>query len=240
MKTKHLLKVLALFVIFAIVSCKNDVEKDKKLTSGILTENMDTLVNPGNNFTRYVNGTWIKNTHIPADKSSYGIGYILHEESEDNIKKIIEGSSSGEFPKGSDEQKVGDLYQSYMDMEKRNELGISPLEDEFLKIEKVKNYDELAAYFAYANKYGYSMPLKMLVYQDLKNPSIYTVYTMQSGLGLPDREYYLKKDDRSKEIRTKYVAFIELQTGDIIVRATIPAALNRNSKGNICIPGTPS
>lgn len=209
MKTKHLLKALVLFVVFANVSCKNDIEKDKKLTSGILTENMDTLVNPGDNFTRYVNGTWVKNTEIPADKSSYGIGYILHEESEDNVKRIIEESSSGEFPEGSDEQKVGDLYRSYMDMKKRNELGISPLEHEFLKIEKIKNYDELAIYFAYANKYGYSMPIKMLVYQDLKNPSIYTVYTMQSGLGLPDREYYLKKDDRSKEIRTKYIEHIE-------------------------------
>lgn len=211
MKAKFAIKILSLFVALVSISCKSDSKEEKEivLTSGVLGEYMDTSVKPGDNFTAFVNGTWMKDTEIPSDKSSYGIGYILHEESEDNVKKIIEGSADGELEKGTDEQKVQDLYKSYIDLETRNQLGVSPLQPEFDKVDSIKNYDDLASYFAYANKYGISVPLTLFVYQDLKNPTIYTVYTYQGGLGLPDREYYLKDDDRSKEIRAKYVEHIK-------------------------------
>ncbi|MGJ8738655.1 M13 family metallopeptidase [Zobellia laminariae] len=211
MKAKFVIKILSLFVALVSISCKSDSKEEKEivLTSGVLGEYMDTSVKPGDNFTAFVNGTWMKDTEIPSDKSSYGIGYILHEESEDNVKKIIEGSADGELEKGTDEQKVQDLYKSYIDLETRNQLGVSPLQPEFDKVDSINNYDDLASYFAYANKYGISVPLTLFVYQDLKNPTIYTVYTYQGGLGLPDREYYLKDDDRSKEIRAKYVEHIK-------------------------------
>lgn len=207
----RILSVTGVAALFLAIGCKSEVNEapEKELTSGILKEYMDTSVEPGNDFTGYVNGTWVKNTEIPADKSSYGVGYIVHEESEENVKKIIEESASGDFEKGSDEQKVGDLFQSYMNMEKRNELGVTPLKAEFDKVDAIGTYDELATYFAYANKYGINAPLSLFVYQDLKDPTIYTVYTWQAGLGLPDREYYLKDDERSKEIQTKYVEHIE-------------------------------
>ncbi len=203
--TAHVL----LFSLLAITACNQESKEVKELTSGILTENMDTSVNPGDDFTAYVNGTWVKNTEIPDDKASYGIGYILYEESEDNVKKIIEESASGDFAVGSDEQKVGDLYKSYMDLDKRNEIGVAPLASEFDKIDAISSYDDLATYFAYANKYGINVPLGMFVWQDFKNPTIYTVYTWQSGLGLPDRDYYLNEDDRSVEIRAKYLEHME-------------------------------
>lgn len=211
MNKSRLLKIGALSAILVVAACKSETKEtpEKELTSGVLTEYMDTSVNPGDDFTAYVNGTWVKNTEIPADKSSYGVGYIVHEESEDNVRKIIEESASGDFEQGSDEQKVGDMYQSYVDMETRNELGVAPLKPEFNKIDAIKSYEELATYFAYANKYGINVPLGLIIYQDFKDPTIYTVYTWQGGLGLPDREYYLKDDDRSKEIRSKYVAHIE-------------------------------
>ncbi len=91
--TKHVL----FFTLLAIVACKQEVKEEKPLTSGILTEYMDTTVNPGDNFTQYVNGTWVKNTPIPDDKASYGVAYIIYEESEDNVKKIIEESAAGDF-----------------------------------------------------------------------------------------------------------------------------------------------
>ncbi|WP_350287205.1 M13-type metalloendopeptidase [uncultured Croceitalea sp.] len=210
MKTANIFKTTALATLVLGFSCKEKANEapEKELTSGILKEYMDTSVNPGDNFTAYVNGSWVKKTQIPADKSSYGVGFIVHEESEENVKKIIEESASGDFEKGSDEQKVGDLYQSYMDMDTRNEKGVAPLKEELEKIEALKNHDDLASYFAYANKYGINVPLALFVYQDFKNPDVYTVYTWQSGLGLPDRDYYLKEDDRSKEIQTKYQAHI--------------------------------
>ncbi len=193
----------------AVVSCTSEKKEEKELTSGILTQYMDTTVNPGDNFTAYVNGTWVRNTPIPDDKSSYGVGYIVYEESEENVKKIIEESSEGDFEEGSDEQKVGDLYTSYVNFEKRNEIGVAPLKPEFEKIDALADYDDLATYFAYANKMGINIPLGLFIYQDFKDPTIYTVYTWQSGLGLPDREYYLKDDPRSQEIRTKYVEHVE-------------------------------
>ena len=197
---------LLLLTAFAFVACKDEVKKEAEpeLISGVITANMDTSVNPGDNFTAYVNGTWMKNTEIPADKSSYGVGYMVHEESEDNVKKIIEAAAAGTNAEGSDEQKVGDLYGSFMNMDKRNEIGMIPLQAEFAKIDEIASYDDLATYFGYANKYGYSVPMSLFFYQDFKNPEIYTTYLMQSGLGLPDREYYLKTDERSKEIQLKY------------------------------------
>ncbi|MGS0523861.1 hypothetical protein ACU8V7_00390 [Zobellia nedashkovskayae] len=117
MKAKFVIKILSLFVALVSISCKNDSKEEKEivLTSGVLGEYMDTSVKPGDNFTAFVNGTWIKNTEIPLDKSSYGIGNILHEESEDNVKEIIEESADGELEKGTDEQKVQDLYKSYIE-----------------------------------------------------------------------------------------------------------------------------
>ena len=196
--------ILLLAVIISITGCDTGSEKQKQLTSGILFENMDTTVRPGDNFQRYINGQWIRSTEIPADKSSYGVAYIVHEEAEENVKNIIEESSSGNFPEGSDEQKVGGLFNSFMNTALRNERGVNPLKEELAKVDAIKNYDDLAGYFAYANKYNYNTPFGLFVYQDFKNPTVYTIYIWQSGLGLPDREYYLKTDDRSKEIRTKY------------------------------------
>lgn len=197
----------SLLLIVLLASCQPGV--NKKLESGVLLDNMDSSVKPGDNFYSYVNGTWVKNTVIPPDKSSYNVFLILHEEAENNIKNIIEESASGEFEAGTDEQKVGDLYHSFMDLEKRNEIGIVPLQAEFEKIDAIANYDELSVYFAYADKYGYSVPMGLFVYQDLKNPTVYTVYIAQSGLGLPDREYYIKEDERSGEIRASYVSHME-------------------------------
>lgn len=202
MKTGY--HILLLFIIASVSGCKTDQEENSSLTSGIILQNMDTTRVPGDNFMDYVNGQWIKTTPIPADKSSYGIGTIVHEEAEENVKTIIEQSSTGNFTEGSDEQKVGGLYNSFMNVALRNERGVNPLKAEFDRIDNLKNDDDLAVYFAYANKYDYNTPLGLFVYQDFKNPTVYTIYIAQNGLGLPDKEYYLKSDARSQEIRTKY------------------------------------
>ncbi len=205
------IKIAPLAAILLMTSCKTDSKKEitQELTSGVLTQNMDTLVKPGNDFDAYVNGNWVKHTEIPADKSSYGAAYMLFEEAEENVKKIIEESASGAFEKGSEEQKVGDLYESFMDMETRNAIGATPLMAEFSKIDALENYDDLATYFAYAIKNGISVPINFFINPDFKDPTIYAVFTVQSGLGLPDRDYYLKTDARSEEIKAKYLEHLE-------------------------------
>ena len=184
-----------------------DVEVEKH--SGLLLENMNRDIRPGDDFNAYVNGTWIDTNEIPADRASNSVGLIVHEEATANVKTIIEEAANGDFAKGSDEQKVGALYASYMDMETRNQLGVTPLEPEFAKVEALENHEQLAVYFAEANKVGVDLPFALAQYVDFKNPNSYMMYTWQAGLGLPDREYYFEQGERSDEIRKAYVSHVE-------------------------------
>ncbi|RZL11805.1 MAG: hypothetical protein EOO89_20180 [Pedobacter sp.] len=207
---KRLIRTSGLLAIAAgmiISSCNTGTHKE--LTSGIILKNMDTTVAPGNNFSQYVNGTWMKNTRIPSDKASYGAGYIVHEKSQEAVKAIIENSAKTKGKDGSEEQKIGDLYNSYMDMKTRDSVGISPLKGEFSKINAIKTYTDLAAYFGYTNKRGFSSPLSIFVEVDFKDPKKYMLATWQGGLGLPDREYYSLTDATSVSIRAKYLQHIE-------------------------------
>jgi putative endopeptidase len=181
--------------------------------SGLLTENMDTSVSPGEDFNAYVNGGWMATAEIPADRASNSVGLEVHEQATADVKVIIEESANGDFAHGTDEQKVGDLYSSYMDMETRNQLGAKPLESEFAKIHALEDLDQLALYFAEVNKFGVSMPFTLQQYADFKDPNTYMMYTWQGGLGLPDREYYFEEDDKSADIRTSYVAHMESMWG---------------------------
>ena len=177
--------------------------------SGISTEHMDKSVRPGDDFFMFMNGAWIAETEIPADKASYGGFGILRDESTENVKAIIDESATGDFAKGTDEQKVGDLYKSYLDMETRNAKGLSPLQPELDRIEAIANYDDLAVYFGAAVKHNLDAPLGVSQFPDFRKPTHYGLYAFQSGLGLPDREFYFNEDAKSVEIRTEYVAHIE-------------------------------
>ncbi len=179
------------------------------LKSGIDLGAMDTSVRPGDDFFAYVNGTWVEETEIPADKASYGVGYMLYEEAQENVKTIIEASSTGDFAKGTDEQKVGDLYKSYMDMEARNAKGVKPLQPLLSQIDAIASHEDLAVFMASAGKRNIEMPFYVEQFEDLKDPKFYAMNVFQGGLGLPDREYYFTEDEKSEEIRAKYVAHIE-------------------------------
>ena len=179
------------------------------LNSGIDTAYLDDNIKPGDDFFAYVNGRWAAETEMPADKSRYGTFDQLRDAAQADVKAIVEMSATGDFEKGTDEQKVGDLYKSYMDMETRNARGIEPLQAEFDHIDAIDSHAGLAAYFAGANKRGYSMPFNTSQFADMKKPGYYGVYVLQGGLGLPDREYYFKDDEKSARIRAEYVAHIE-------------------------------
>jgi putative endopeptidase len=185
------------------------IEEAAPLRSGIALEHMDMNVNPGDDFFSYANGKWVAETEIPADKSSYGAAYILHEDAQKKVRDIIEESASGNFPRGSDEQKVGDLFKSFMDTETRNALGVEPLLPLLAKVDAIENHDQLAVFMAYANKRNIRMPFVMGQLEDLKNPDDYAMNIFQGGLGLPEREYYFNDDERAVEIRKKYVEHIE-------------------------------
>ncbi|HEX8609466.1 MAG TPA: M13-type metalloendopeptidase [Pedobacter sp.] len=193
--------------ILSLASCSN--KDSSELHSGIIVKNMDTTVSPGDNFTQYVNGTWVKNTKLPADKSSYGAGSIVNDEAQENVKAIIENAAKQSSTEGSEEQKIGDFYESYMNMKVRDSIGLAPLNEEFKKIDAIKSPKDLVDYLGYANKVGLKIPFNVSVTEDFKDPKNYMLLTWQGGLGLPDREYYFLKDAKSVETRTKYLAHIE-------------------------------
>lgn len=170
---------------------------------------MDTSVRPGDDFNAFVNGGWMATAKIAPDRASNTVALDVHEEATDNVRLIIEESAEGDFAQGSDEQKVGDLYSSYMDMETRNALGATPLKSDFAQIQALEDHADLAVYMAEANKLGVSLPFTLGQYVDFKDPNTYMMYTYQGGLGLPDREYYFDESARGVEIREKYLAHVE-------------------------------
>ena len=185
------------------------VEVSTEKHSGLLPDFMNVEVRPGDDFNAFVNGGWMDTAEIPADRASDSVGLMVHEQSIANVKVIIEESAAGDFAKGTDEQKVGDLYASYMDMETRNELGVTPLQNEFARIQDLGDKEDLAVYFAEANKIGVNVPFALNQYVDFKDPNSYMMYTWQAGLGLPDREYYFTEGDDAEKIRVAYQAHIE-------------------------------
>ena len=207
MNTKLFVIPVIATAFLSLASCSN--KESTELRSGIILKNMDTTVNPGNNFTQYVNGTWVKNTKLPADKSSYGAGSIVNDEAQENVKAIIENAAKANGKDGSEEQKIGDLYDSYLNMKVRDSIGLAPLNEEFKKIDAIKTSKDFVDYLGYANKVGLKIPFNVSVTEDFKDPKNYMLLTWQGGLGLPDREYYFLKDAKSVEIRAKYLAHIE-------------------------------
>ena len=175
--------------------------------SGVELANFDRGVRPQDDFYRHVNGTWLKNTEIPADKARYGAFIKLIDDSEARLRTIIEESANKADKKaGSDEQKVGDLYASFMDEAKLEELGLKPLQPELDRIAAVKDKQDLPKLMAHLSRIGAPVPINGYVNQDAKDPTQYIFYVVQSGLGLPDRDFYLSDDAKFKEIRAAYVA----------------------------------
>ncbi|MGB5165057.1 MAG: M13-type metalloendopeptidase [Woeseiaceae bacterium] len=206
--------IIGAAALATLVACgKQDatpaVEAAAPVKSGIDVANLDSSVRPGDDFFAYVNGKWVRETEIPADKSSYSTFARINDDVQERVKIIVEESASGDFAKGTDEQKVGDLYKSYVNWEVRNERGIQPLQPELQRIEAIADYDELAAYFGSALMRGLDAPFVLAQFEDMKDPEFYGIYVFQSGLGLPDREYYFKDDEKSVDLRGKYVAHIE-------------------------------
>ena len=143
---------------------------DTTLKSGIDLSNIDKSVRPQDNFYRYVNGGWIKRTEIPADKTSIGAFYDLRDEADDNVKKIIEDLAAREYlVPGSDEQKVGDLFNSYLDQATRNNLGLTPIESILAEVQQLQTTDQLISFFAKHQAKGITTPIYLYVSVDAKD-----------------------------------------------------------------------
>src|SRR5690606_20523459 len=131
-------------------------------------------------------GTWYDNTEMPADKSRIGSFLELREENQERLRKIIEEASATAAEEGGNAQKIGDFFNSFMDVEKLNSMGYTPIAADLQATAQVSNHAEAAARMAELTKLGVSSPFGFYVYPDAKNPDINAMYMSQSGLGLPD------------------------------------------------------
>src|SRR6478672_6215119 len=175
---------------------------------GFDTTNFDKSVRPQDDFFRYVNGGWLKTHDIPADATSWGSFNELGERSRDALHTILEEASKSKAPAGSVEQKVGDLYASYMDTATVEKLGLKPLAGEMKTIAALETSRQLPATFAHFARIGVNTPIGVNVGQDPKRSDVNIVQVGQSGLGLPDRDYYLKNDAKMQETRAAYTKYI--------------------------------
>ena len=174
-------------------------------TFGVDLTTRKTAVKPGDDFFAYMNGTWLDTFAIPADKASYGVAEVLDDEARANVRKIIEDSAAAKAASGTVEQKIGDYYASFMDTARIESEGIGALKADLDHIAAAATPADLSRLFG---EPGFMSPIGVYVGPDDKNPDAYFVNLIQSGLGLPDRDYYLKDDPKLKEIRAAYVAHI--------------------------------
>jgi putative endopeptidase len=176
-------------------------------TSGIDRANLDPAVRAQDDLFRHVNGKWLATFEIPVDKSNYGSFTRLSDQAEADLRKIIEELAASEHKKGSVEQKVGDMYASFMDEAAVEKAGAKPLADTLKRIERIKDKDGLVETMALLGKQGVRGAWGAAIFPDQKKSDEYGFYLGQSGLGLPDRDYYL--DPKFKDKLDAYGPHIE-------------------------------
>jgi putative endopeptidase len=175
---------------------------------GIDLTALDKSVRPGDDFFRHVNGRWLATAKIPADHSSWGAFDELEVQAEDDVRSIIETAAMNKGAKGTNAQKIGDYYSAFLDTARIEQLGLAPAQAALDEIANLKTHAEVAALIA---RPGLPLdgPITYGISLDEKNPDRYIVAIEQSGLSLPDREYYLKTDAQFVEIRARFQAHVQ-------------------------------
>ncbi|MFZ4057839.1 MAG: M13 family metallopeptidase [Ferruginibacter sp.] len=185
-----------------IVGCQT---KSKEIKADILAANYDSTVSPGEDIFLYANGGWIKKNPIPDEESSWSIGNLVVEENTKRLRLLSEDAAKENAAVGTTSRKIGDFWKTAMDTVKIEKDGVAPLQTYFDKINAVKDINSLIITFAELGKIGVSSPISFSIYQDAKNSDQQALYLWQAGLGLPEREYYLKNDSSTIKIRAAYL-----------------------------------
>jgi putative endopeptidase len=190
------------------------------LQSGVELKYVDHSVRPQDDLYRYLNGKWLDSFEVPADKGSYGSFTYVYDATQEQLRGIVDGlvrtqsgAGAGAGDADAEPRKITDLYASFMDEGRLDALGLKPLQAEFAAIDAVADRSGIAALIAHLNRIGAAAPYDFYVNQDARNSLQYAVIVHQSGLGMPDRDYYLKDDAKLKEARAKYLAHIGKMLG---------------------------
>ena len=204
---------VAVALSMGMIACSNTEQStESSITSikksGINTENFDKSIRFEDDLYLSVNGKWLERVAIPADKSNYGAFTKLRDDSQLALKKIIEQAAATSSATGSDSQKIGDFYNSYMDIDKVNALGINPLSEQLAQIKNAKDHGDITRLMANLVQSGVGAPFGYYTNADAKNSTENALYLYQSGLTLPDRDYYIKDTEKFTQILAKYSRYI--------------------------------
>jgi putative endopeptidase len=172
---------------------------------GFELDDMNRGVDPGDDFFTYANGRWLETFEIPSDHSNYGAFTVLFEEAERQLKAIAEEVAAEEAEEGTDAQRIGDFYETYLDTDRIEELGVGVIADDLATYEALEDHEAVAR--TMADPALGTSPIGFYVDLDPKNTDRYVVHLTQSGLGLPDRDFYF--EDSFAEVREQYKAFIQ-------------------------------
>jgi putative endopeptidase len=202
--------------ILAVIGCLP--ASAAALQSGVDMQYVDRSIRPQDDLYRYLNGKWLDTFQLPPDKGSYGSFTFVYDTTQEQLRVIVDslgtrGTSGTSGTSGVEEGKLADLYASFMDEARLETLGLQPLRADFAAIDAISDKNEIPALIAHLNRIGAGAPYDILINQDARNSSQYAVIVHQSGLGMPDRDYYLKDDAKLKDARAKYLTHIGKMLG---------------------------
>ena len=225
-----------------LISCDEANKGSKKadeLPHGIILENMDTSVNPKDDFYNYVNGNWMKNTKIPEDRTIWGGFSVLRKSTDKDVLEILaKAKKSGNYASNTDQAKALFLFDSKLDIDTRNAAGTIPLQPALDAIASIENLKDLQTVLMTTPNVS-SPFIDFISFADLNDSAINAAYVTENGLGLGDRDYYLDMDTKSVEIRSKYVEHISRMLqflGDDEISATASAEKILAMETQLAIP----
>lgn len=197
---------IAILGIMSLVACDDNNSENTKEDDIILLDknNMDTTISPGDNFFRYANGGWLNTNDIPESETRWGTFDMLAENNMVKVHTLLEDAAHADGDKGSREQKVGDFYKSGMDSVEINKAALTPLKSTLDRIDNIQNTDGLLKEIARLHTEGMGQVFGFYISPDDKDVTQQITQLYQSGLGMPDRDYYFNKDERSTGIRDAY------------------------------------
>lgn len=180
----------------------------KTYVKGVDVASMDQKASPRTDFFEYANGKWVKENPVPATEGRWSAFNVLAERNNELLRQILENASISAAPRGTVKYKIGTFYRLAMDSVRLNTQGTSGLTDHLNAINEIKNTQDLMQLMAYFHQTGISAMFNFDVSQDVKNSTRYAPYLSQGGLGLPDRDYYFKTDEKSNKIKNEYRTYM--------------------------------
>ncbi len=200
---------LLLLTSVAVMACAPEPPQQASRQLGFQANDLSATVGPESDFFEHVNGAWLEATPIPPERSSYGVMQQMQQQTEVQLREILEAAAAAGAEPDSDLQKIGDLYKSFLDTETIEALALTPLDDELQRIQQLDSHAAVMAYFGRALLIGLQVPINFFIDSAADDPEKNIAYFWQDGLGLPDRDYYLQASGELADARAAYLTHID-------------------------------